>query len=131
MHCNFFIVLPIWLEICRYNFLFCKTRCARPKKARFQSFCEPDWHRARNLWKSVNDEELLWKCFIINDYQGSKCISGLMPSTLLTLYKENKFSIKNFFGKCDQICSFLRNTSHLLKESIKKNFLFCAMSVSI
>ena len=28
-----------------------------------------------------------------------------------------KFSAKNFFSKCDQICSFLRFWSHLLKKS--------------
>ena len=27
-----------------------------------------------------------------------------------------KFFIKNFFSKCDQICSFLRVWSHLLKN---------------
>ena len=112
-------------------FYFTRQDLHAQKKAKFQSFCATDWHWARNLCKPVNDEELLWKCFIINVYQGSKYTSGLMPTTLLTLYKEKKFFIKNFFGKCDQICSFLRNTSHLLKESIKKNFLFCAMSVSL
>ena len=27
---------------------------------------------------------------------------------IYTLQQKMKFSIKNFFGKCDQICSFLR-----------------------
>ena len=35
-----------------------------------------------------------------------------------------KFSIKNFFSKCDQILSFLRSWSHLLKKSLMKNFIF-------
>ena len=38
-----------------------------------------------------------------------------------------KFSIKNFFGKYDQIRSFLRIWSHLLKKSAMKNFIFCAV----
>ena len=38
-----------------------------------------------------------------------------------------KFSINNFFSKCDKICSFLRICSHLLKKSLKENFIFCAM----
>ena len=38
-----------------------------------------------------------------------------------------KFSIKNFFSKCDKICSFLRIWSRLLKKSLKENFIFCAM----
>ena len=35
-----------------------------------------------------------------------------------------KFSIKDFFSKCDQIGSFLRIWSHLLKKSLKENFIF-------
>ena len=37
-----------------------------------------------------------------------------------------KFSIKNFFSKYDQIRSFLRIWSHLLKKSLMENFVFCA-----
>ena len=35
-----------------------------------------------------------------------------------------KFSIKDFFSKCDQISSFLRIWSHLLKKSLMENFIF-------
>ena len=35
-----------------------------------------------------------------------------------------KFSIKDFFSKCDQIGSFLRIWSHLLKKSLMDNFFF-------
>ena len=38
-----------------------------------------------------------------------------------------KFSIKDFFSKCDQIHSFLRIWSHLLKKSLMENFIFCAV----
>ena len=37
-----------------------------------------------------------------------------------------KFSIKDLFTKCDQICSFLRIWSHLLQKSLMGNFIFCA-----
>ena len=40
-----------------------------------------------------------------------------------------KFSIKYFFSKCDQIRSFLRILSHLLKKSSMKNFIFCAVFI--
>ena len=36
-----------------------------------------------------------------------------------------KFSIEDFFGKCDQISSFLRIWSHLLRKSRTENFAFC------
>ena len=35
-----------------------------------------------------------------------------------------KFSIKDFFSKCDQIRSFLRIWSHLLKKSLIEYFVF-------
>ena len=38
-----------------------------------------------------------------------------------------KFSIKDFFSKWDQIHSFLRIWSHLLKESLTEDFIFCAV----
>ena len=41
--------------------------------------------------------------------------------------QKGKFSIKNFFSKCDQIYSFLRIWPHLLKKSLMKNFIFCFM----
>ena len=41
-----------------------------------------------------------------------------------------KFSIKNFFGKCEQIRSFVWTWSHLLKKSLIENFIFCAVKNS-
>ena len=38
-----------------------------------------------------------------------------------------KFSIKDFFSKCDQIRSFLRIWSHLLKKSLMETSFFCAI----
>ena len=45
------------------------------------------------------------------------------------MYKK-KFSINNFFSKCDQIRRKLRIWSHLLKKSLPENFIFCAVTVS-
>ena len=42
-----------------------------------------------------------------------------------SIAQKMKFSIKNFFGKCDQICSFL--WSRLLNKSFMKNFIFCVV----
>ena len=38
-----------------------------------------------------------------------------------------KFSIKDFFSKCDQIRSELRIRSRLLNKSLIENFIFCAV----
>ena len=37
-----------------------------------------------------------------------------------------KFSIRDFFSKCDQIRSKLRIGSHLLMKSLIENFVFCS-----
>ena len=41
-----------------------------------------------------------------------------------------KFSVKDFFSKCDQIRSLLRIWSNLLKESLMENFIFWAVMVA-
>ena len=38
-----------------------------------------------------------------------------------------KFSIKDFFSKCDQIRRKMRIWSHLLNKSLMENFIFCAV----
>ena len=48
-----------------------------------------------------------------------------------SLHKKMKFSIKDFFSKGDQIRSFLRIFSHLLKKSLMESFSFCAVLVDL
>ena len=43
---------------------------------------------------------------------------------LLVLHTKKRFSIKDFFSKCDQIHRKLRIWSHLLKKSLMENFIF-------
>ena len=38
-----------------------------------------------------------------------------------------KFSIKDFFSKCDQIRKEMRIWSHLLKKHLIENFIFCVV----
>ena len=40
-----------------------------------------------------------------------------------------KFSVEDFFSKCDQIRSFLRIRAHLLKKSLTENFIFFAVPI--
>ena len=47
--------------------------------------------------------------------------------TSATLHKKIKFSVKDFFSKCDQIRKKLRIWSHLQKKSLIENFTFCAV----
>ena len=43
--------------------------------------------------------------------------------------KKMKFSVQDSFNKYEEICSFLRIWSHLLKKSLMKNFSFCAVKM--
>ena len=54
-----------------------------------------------------------------------KALSEMFDRVLNTLHKKMKFSIKDFFSKCDQIQ--IHQWSHLLKKSLIENFIFCAM----
>ena len=53
--------------------------------------------------------------------------------TVVTIFAKSsttqkmKFFIKDFFSKYDQIGSFLRIWSDLLKKSLMENFIFCAV----
>ena len=42
-----------------------------------------------------------------------------------------KFSIKDFFSKCEQIRRKLRIWSRLLKKSLIENFIFCVVSANM
>ena len=54
-------------------------------------------------------------------------IANSFCKVLFYTAQKMKFSIKDFFSKCDQIHSFLRIWSHLLKKSLMENFIFCAV----
>ena len=48
----------------------------------------------------------------------------------LTLHNKMKFPIKDIFSKFDQVHSFLRIWSHLLKKSLMENIIFCTVYLS-
>ena len=53
--------------------------------------------------------------------------NNILRKKYTSLHKKFKFSIKDFFSKCDQIRYFLWIWSHLLKKSLMENFIFCAV----
>ena len=68
-------------------------------------------------------------CDAYRSKTSSLCLSSLLSVfkaitlTLAFSLHKNEFSIKHFFSKCDQLRSFLRIWSHLLKKSLMKNFI--------
>ena len=60
----------------------------------------------------------------------SKLCGGLFSYDLLMCTaQKTKFSIKDFFSKCDQIRRKMRIWSHLLKKSLMENLIFCAVKI--
>ena len=51
------------------------------------------------------------------------------PNIIMNTLQKMKFSIKDFFSKCDQIHNSLRIQSQLLKKSLMENFIFCTVAV--
>ena len=57
-------------------------------------------------------------------------IKGSLPAWLFyyeVTAQKMKFSIKDFFSKCEKIHRKLRIWSHSLKKSLMENFIFCAV----
>ena len=76
------------------------------------------WERHAIKIKTKLNAGKLKKIYIMNTYH--------VFSDFGTAQKM-KPSVKDFFSRCDQIRSFLRIWSHLLKKSLVGNFIFCAV----
>ena len=83
----------------------------------------------KTIWikkNSVSATPIFWNC----DCSKSICCRNIakmkisMVKTFVQRTAQKKFSIKDFFSKCNQICSFLRDWTHLLKKALMENF-FC------
>ena len=92
IHCNFYIVLPIWLKTCRSNSFFCflhSKNCAPKKSRRLRGFTipnAPDRHRARNLSRLAIAFELSTIC-IVFEIDMLLLLSGYMYRlSMLVLY---------------------------------------------
>ena len=84
-----------------------------------------------------------WRKFILTyytdrsgsiDFNAKKGFLSFRKPSPSPLYDYNnvtaqkmKFSIKDFLSKCDQISSFLRILSQLMKKSLVENFIFYAV----
>ena len=68
---------------------------------------------------------ILHKGSIADVWQGPKCSSLIHFTT-----QKMKLFLRDFFSKCDQICSFRRIWSHLRKKSLMENFIFCVVLVT-
>ena len=77
----------------------------------------------------LNDSIYRWNCSIILKWKNKHECLGIKIITHTA--QKMKISIEDFFSKCDQIRSKLRIWSHLLRKSLMKNFIFCAVSILV
>ena len=75
-------------------------------------------------WRHPNKRSSLKCCFHLVDIFMQK----LQDYT--NTAQKMKFSIKDFFNKCDQTRRKLRIWSQLLMKSLTKNFIFCGVYIS-
>ena len=83
---------------------------------------EPSTHFSFQKWDFGHKVTKICSKTYINDF----CFSPFLIDFFYFFPQKTKFSIKDFFSKCDQIRLFLRMWSHLLKKSFMENFVFCA-----
>ena len=86
--------------------------------------CTPDLipvHTKSFVWKKLKFE-IVWE-------KKSSVLGNVLLIAMKDFYtsQKMKFSKKDFFSKCDQIRSFLRIWSHLLKKSLMVNLIFSVM----
>ena len=89
-------------------------------------FSELNWFRFNSKYQ--NEFLFFYIVYIVTAGRGYTTSFRYQDS--LTAQKL-KFSIKDFFSKCDQIRRKLRISSHLLKKSLMENFSFCSVPWSI
>ena len=84
------------------------------------------WLSIDTVWKVTKETPQQGQCF-----WPANSIYGV-PSSFIFIAQKMKFSIKDFFNKCDKIRRKLRIWSHLLKKSLIENFNFlCSVSCII
>ena len=70
--------------------------------------------------------------FNTNQWETTLCkLYCELKQTATITAEKMKFSVKDFFSKCDQIRRKLRIWSHLLEKSFMENFIFCAVTICV
>ena len=86
-------------------------------------FAVKNLRMAQKSFTRLFNKKIVWRRVLLKIDLTSDLTSSLCS---INTAQKMKFSIKDFFSKCDQIRSFLQMWSHLLKKFLMKNFIFCA-----
>ena len=87
----------------------------------------------QNMEKSIRLVELQMETVVgknLKEYNYVSTLFQLHEGPIVqqvSLRKNKKLFIQDYFTKCDQIRCFLRIWSHSLKKSLMENFIFCAV----
>ena len=91
------------------------------------------WYTQVVIWRNglgfpIFDRNLILN-LSLNCFYLARCQIVTVKSFQTTLHKKLRFFIKDFCSNCDRFNSFLRIWSHLLKKSLMKNIIFCAVPI--
>ena len=89
-------------------------------------YCKSEFYQRWFKWKCEKRKKPD-PCMLCN----CSTVPQTCPQFFNHIAQKIKFSNKDFVGKWDQIRSFLRIWSHLLKKSLMENFIFCAVSMLV
>ena len=73
---------------------------------------------------SISKWSLQWKNIWVSDYWVLKILTTSARFSFFYTAQKMKFSIKDFFSKCDRIRRKLQIWSNLLTKSLMENFIF-------
>ena len=109
----------------------CKSRCTFSyfnSDISWSNVSFPDFHLNLDLllWIHHSNSDLKFQWPVVcSDTKRLSCLLIVGIRVLVTVTTQKlKFSIKDISSKYDQIRSFLQISSHLLKKSLMKNFIF-------
>ena len=98
--------------------------------------CKKSKQRMTVTFIIASDGSFVFELIVIWRSKRPRCFKSLedpwRPMSVNYFFNTNtaqkmKFSIKDFFSKCNQIRRKLRIWFHLLKKSLMENFIFCAV----
>ena len=79
------------------------------------------------LWWNSSYFQWRWRLYLLPLFSVTLPCCFCFANKAAYTAQKMKFSIKDFFSKCEQIRGKLRIWSHSLRKSLMENFIFCAV----
>ena len=103
---------------------------ADQNNSKYEHFLRSVLNEFKQIFETIPNNFYLWCTLLFKDFWDNN-LDLFIPliQWQINTAQKMKFSIKDFFSKYDQIGSFLWIWSHLLKKSLMKNLIFCAVYI--